>query len=347
MASGAASSGWSTLLLQLLIPLSFVYATGQRLRVGLYRAGILKTRKLTRPVVSIGNITVGGTGKTPVTAHIARFLLARGYRVTVLSRGYGGSLEGQTAVVSDGSNILHNPEQCGDEPFLLARSVPGLAVVIGSDRFAAGQLALKECAPDIFLLDDGFQHLRLHRDLNILLLDFARPFGNGWTLPAGLLREPIQAALRADWIIHTRCDSVIADIPLLTQIPQTSCRYRLGRLIPLGGGESLEMSAFAGLPLIACAGIAEPEQFFVGLEQRGLRLLRRLPLADHAAYDMEVVSGIKEAMSISKARYCVVTEKDAVKLVAIAGELEASILVAPLEIDMEDAGLMTDLLKLL
>ena len=155
-------------------------------------------------MVSIGNITVGGTGKTPVTAYIARFLLAQGYRVAVLSRGYGGSLEGQTCVVSDGLTIMLSAVECGDEPYLLASTVPGLMVVIGTDRYAAGQLAIEQLAPDIFLLDDGFQHLRLHRDLNILLQDFSRPFGNGLTLPAGILREPSSAASRADLVIFTR-----------------------------------------------------------------------------------------------------------------------------------------------
>jgi tetraacyldisaccharide 4'-kinase len=154
----------------------------------LYRIGILETRKLPRLVISIGNIAVGGTGKTPVTAHLARLIMAQGLKVAVLSRGYGGTLEGQTAIVSDGREITLSADQCGDEPFLLAKSVPGLAVVIGSDRYAAGQLALKGFDTDIFLLDDGFQHLRLHRDLNILLLDCSRPFGNGWDC---LLNGPI------------------------------------------------------------------------------------------------------------------------------------------------------------
>ncbi len=193
LASGSRTGLIDNLVLLLLTPFAWLYSLALRLRALLYRSGILKTHRLPRPVISIGNITVGGTGKTPVTAYIARFLLAQGYRVAVLSRGYGGSLEGQTCVVSDGATIMLSARECGDEPYLLASTVPGLMVVIGTDRYAAGQLAMQQLSPDIFLLDDGFQHLRLHRDLNILLLDFSRPFGNGLTLPAGILREPLSA----------------------------------------------------------------------------------------------------------------------------------------------------------
>ena len=156
-------------------------------------------------MISVGNITVGGTGKTPATAFIARLLIGRGLKVAVLSRGYGGSMEGETAIVADGRTILLDAGQCGDEPYLLAATVPGLMVVMGADRYSAGMLAMERLSPDIFLLDDGFQHLRLRRDLDILLVDWARPFGNGRTLPAGLLREPLSAVQRADLVVYTRC----------------------------------------------------------------------------------------------------------------------------------------------
>jgi tetraacyldisaccharide 4'-kinase len=154
----------------LLAPFAVLYGMVLRVRALLYQVGILSIRKLPCPVISIGNITVGGTGKTPATMLVAKELQERGYRVAVLSRGYGGSLEGQVAVVSDGESVLLGPEQAGDEPCLLAQTVPGLMVVIGSDRYQAGLVALERLKPDILLLDDGFQHIRLHRDLNILLL---------------------------------------------------------------------------------------------------------------------------------------------------------------------------------
>ena len=164
-----------------------------RVRAWAYATGLLPSRRLGRPVISVGNITVGGTGKTPMTALIARYLMGQGKRVAVLSRGYGGTSRGEARIVSDGSKLLLSASEAGDEPYLLAKELPGLMVVIGHDRYEAGRLAERELNPDLFILDDGFQHLRLQRDLNILLLDGRNPFGNGLTLPAGLLREPRSA----------------------------------------------------------------------------------------------------------------------------------------------------------
>lgn len=346
LANGTRNGILDRLLLALLIPLALPYTLVQRLRALLYRAGVLKTRRLPRPVVSVGNITVGGTGKTPHTALIARLLLERGLRVAVLSRGYGGTMEGRTAIVSDGREILLTAEECGDEPYLLAASVPGLMVAIGSDRYSAGLLAMERLSPDIFLLDDGFQHLRLHRDMNILLLDSARPFGNGRTLPAGLLREPRPAALRADWIIHTRCNEVIVNIPGLDLIPQTSSRHRLSGLTPLAGGAAVQVDALGNL--VAFAGIAEPERFFNDLLVLTKVRARTLPLPDHATYDPATIGAIADMMRDSGADYAVTTAKDAVKLKHIPPELASRILVAPLELQLDCAdSLIGDMFNLL
>ena len=197
--------GWFDLsLLFLLTLLSFPYELLLRMRARAYEAGLFISHNLGRPVISVGNLTVGGTGKTPAVAMLAKYFIARGKRVVVLSRGYGGTLRGE-AIVSDGETLFLSVAEAGDEPYLLASTVPRLMAVVGANRFRAGKLAMEKLAPDIFILDDGFQHLRLKRTLDILLLDSRRPFGNGRTLPAGLLREPVSAAVRADIIIHTRC----------------------------------------------------------------------------------------------------------------------------------------------
>ena len=192
------------LIFALLVIISVPYGIVIRLRALAYALVAVPSHTLPRPVISVGNLTVGGTGKTPAVAMLARHFIARGKKVAVLSRGYGGALRGREALVSDGETIFLSAVEAGDEPFLLASSVPGLAVVVGSDRYGAGLRALERLAPDIFILDDGFQHLRLRRDLNILLLDSSRPFGNERVLPAGLLREPQSAGNRADLIIYTR-----------------------------------------------------------------------------------------------------------------------------------------------
>ncbi|MDD2733182.1 MAG: tetraacyldisaccharide 4'-kinase [Desulfuromonadaceae bacterium] len=344
LASGARSATIDHLVILLLAPFGLVYSSIQLLRAGLYRIGILKIRRLPRPVVSIGNITVGGTGKTPITAFIARLLIQQGYRVAVLSRGYGGSLEGQSVVVSDGVTVMLGPHECGDEPYLLASTVSGLMVVIGTDRYAAGQLAMQQLAPDIFLLDDGFQHLRLWRDMNILLLDCSRPLGNGWALPAGLLREPATAARRADLTIITRCPEgtcINGDIP---GKPAFAASHHLVDVMPLRGGGAVPLSGLLGRRLLAFAGIAQPESFFSGLRECGLTVVQTLPFPDHAGYDHVRLDEITAAMQSSGAEYAITTEKDGVKLQRVAPEIAAVTYVARLDIEIERPA---DLLALL
>jgi tetraacyldisaccharide 4'-kinase len=297
---------------------------------------VLTTKELPRPVVSIGNITVGGTGKTPFTAHVARLLLSQGMRVAVLSRGYGGSLAGRTAIVSDGRELFLTAAECGDEPFLLAVTVPGLMVVVGSDRHSAGVLAMERLYPDIFLLDDGFQHLRLRRDLNVLLTDSERPFGNGWTLPAGLLREPPAAAGRADLVIRTRCSAKTTAMPGMADKPSCNARHRLVDALPLSGGAALRLDSLAGSRILAFAGIAEPVAFFEGLRSLGLNLVHTLPLPDHAVYDDALISGIAAAMQRWNADWALTTEKDGVKLKRLPLPLAEKTLLARLEMIIDD-----------
>lgn len=344
LANGTRSNTVDQILTLVLAPLGQVYSLVQKLRAGLYRLGILKSQRLPRPVVSIGNITVGGTGKTPVTAYIARQLLGQGYKVAVLSRGYGGSLEGQSIVVSDGATIMLGPLECGDEPYLLASTVPGLMVVIGTDRYAAGQLAMQQLVPDIFLLDDGFQHLRLCRDLNILLLDSSRPFGNGWTLPAGLLREPAAAARRADLVILTRCSEGAVVTPTASGKPVFAAFHRLVDALPLTGGDPVPLAELQGPTFLAFAGIAQPEFFFSGLRDRGINVVSTLSFPDHAAYDHATLEAIRAALQSSGAEYAITTEKDGVKLKQLPMETTAVTYVARLDIEIDKPA---DLLALI
>jgi len=333
------------LLTLLLAPFSLAYSLVLGQRAALYHFGILKTHRLPHPVVSIGNITVGGTGKTPVTAYIARFLLSQGFRVAVLSRGYGGSLEGQTSIVSDGATIMMSAGECGDEPYLLASTVPGLMVVIGTDRYAAGQLAIKQLSPDVFLLDDGFQHLRLHRDLNILLMDFSRPFGNGWTLPAGVLREPSFATGRADLIILTRAHKGATISKETLGIPGCLSCHAIIDLLPLGSRTPVPFSHCKEKKILAFAGIADPDSFFEGLRAQKLNLVRCLRFPDHVVYNRERCDEIADAIKRSGADFLITTEKDGVKLKGLSQELATRTLLARLELRIENPELLEGLLK--
>ena len=345
LANGSRTATIDQILVLLLAPFGLVYSLIQKLRATLYRTGTLKTHRLPRPVISIGNITVGGTGKTPVTAYIARLLLEQGYKVTVLSRGYGGSLEGQTVVVSDGVTVMLVAQECGDEPYLLASTVPGLMVVIGTDRYVSGQLAMQQLVPDIFLLDDGFQHLRLHRDLNILLLDSSRPFGNGWSLPAGLLREPAAAAGRADLTILTRCPEGAAAPRQVSGKPAFAASHRLVDALPLTGGNPVPLADLQGPAFLAFAGIAQPDFFFSALRDRGINLVRTLSFPDHADYDQTSLDTIRDALRSSGAGYAITTEKDGVKLKQLPVEIAAVTYMARLDIVIENPSELHALIR--
>ena len=340
LASGTRRGYMDRLLLALLVPLSLPYALLLRLRAWGYRVRLLRTRRLNRPVISVGNLAVGGTGKTPMTALIARYLLATGRRVVVLSRGYGGSHKGRPRIVSDGETLFMSAAEAGDEPYLLARDLPGLMVVVGADRYAAGLLAQLELHPDCFLLDDGFQHLRLHRDLNVLLLDCRNPFGNGWTLPAGLLREPVSAKGRAELIVMTRCGDGEKIPPVAAPgVPHLCAGHHLSGIVPLDGGESRPLSALYGELVLAFAGVAHPDRFFSGLVEAGVELVGSLALPDHAVYDDRTVAGIRRSFRSTGATCLVTTAKDAVKLERHRRQL-GKIWVAQLELLLADPGVL-------
>jgi tetraacyldisaccharide 4'-kinase len=326
------------LLLALLTVLSYPYALVLRLRAAAYASGLLRSYRLSCPVVSVGNITAGGTGKTPAVLFLARLLIDRGKRVAVISRGYGGSLEGAILVVSDGRNILLSPGEAGDEPYLLATALPGLMVVIGADRYRAGLFAIEQLAPDIILLDDGFQHLRLKRDLNILLLDCTSPFGNGRTLPAGLLREPLSAAGRADLVIYTRCHGRVPEQPVAG--PFCLASHVLTGVTPLDGHGRMAFAELRQLLGMAFAGIADPESFFAGLRAEGLDLAATLPLPDHCRYDGGEIDTICRLKADSGADYLITTAKDGVKLGPYLQRL-GIVHAAVLDMRLSDAGPLT------
>jgi len=337
VADGSTRGVASLAMTLILAPFALLYGMVLRIRAFLYKSGALTTHKLPCPVISIGNITVGGTGKTPATILVARKLQERGYRVAVLSRGYGGSLEGQIAVVSDGNSLLLGPEQAGDEPCLLARSLPGLMmVVIGADRYQAGLMALEQLKPDILLLDDGFQHIRLHRDLNILLLDATRPFGNGWTLPLGLLREPRTAMKRAELVLFTRCcpEQVVPDLGL----PCSCSEHHLTGFNRLETGEELPLERLQQGRVVAFAGIADPAAFFDGLRVLGVTLGATLALPDHAGYGAGQLTLLERCIAEYKPDWLLTTGKDGVKLADCDLPWKHKLVTTRLELKLADNG---------
>ncbi|MFO7748478.1 MAG: tetraacyldisaccharide 4'-kinase [Desulfobacteraceae bacterium] len=191
-----------------LLMVSKVYGLGVKIRTALYRTGVLRSKSLPCFVISIGNITVGGTGKTPMTLYVARLVKQLGYTAAVVSRGYKGGFEEKGGIVSTGKRIVATPEQAGDEPYMLASTLD-IPVVVGKSRYKAAMTAVREFHPDVVILDDAFQHLAVKRDLNLLLLDGTSPFGNRALLPRGSLREPLSSVNRVDVVVFTRCSGPV------------------------------------------------------------------------------------------------------------------------------------------
>jgi tetraacyldisaccharide 4'-kinase len=305
---------------------SLLYSAYQHLRGWLFARQWRQVRRLDTPVLSVGNLTVGGTGKTPVTAFLAEYLIGRGFRPVILSRGYGGRSGGDgdasgVKVVADGQSVLMNPTTAGDEPYLLAMKLPGVPVLCHPDRYTAGRWAERHLHPDIILLDDGFQHMKLHRDFDLLLMDGLSPLGNGRVLPAGPLREPAKALRRATAVLLTRCpEAASADHATMwleriaPEVPVHTSEFRPAGLFPAEGSPSTDLAGFRDKRVVAFCGIAHPGQFFRMLGDAGLELGACLAFDDHQPYGEAERKRIVAACERSGAIAALTTRKDLVKI---------------------------------
>ena len=293
------------------------------LRNRLYDSGRLKRRSLPRPVISVGNLTLGGTGKTPFVESLAHLLSEEGYIVCILSRGYASARRQGPLLVSDLCRLRAGATMAGDEPYWLARRLPGVPVVVGANRFEAGLFALERLPVHVFLLDDGFQHRSLHRDLDVVLVDATDPWGGGHALPAGTLREPKSALRRAHAIGLTRlhqCDgaaarAVQAEVQQMAPgVPLFGTRARTTGLRCIGQRGLLGVDAVAGRNVLAFAGIGKPAAFFTDLEMLGAKIVARRPFPDHHAFTRADLQGLIDAAIAAGATALVTTEKDAMRL---------------------------------
>ncbi len=306
-----------------------LYELAVRGRLALHRRGLLRTHRLRAPVISVGNLTVGGTGKTPCVAFLARLLRAEGLEVAILSRGYRRESRGRVEV-SDGREIRCTPAEAGDEPYLLARSCPGVRVIVDSDRYAAGRWLEERARVSVFLLDDGFQHLRLGRDLNLLLWDGTDRPAEARMVPFGRLREPLDDrghervahAERADAVIVTRTDERTDRAAIEAAVarygrpgtPVFFAAHDVTSLVRLPGGELLAPDALAGRPVAAFSGIARPDRFHQDLAQRGMQVRLRRDFEDHHRYSTEELRALIRDAASAGADALVTTEKDAANL---------------------------------
>jgi tetraacyldisaccharide 4'-kinase len=335
--------------------LAGLYDAGLEAYLFAERLGLRRRERLPISVISVGNLTVGGTGKTPMTQVLCRRLTAQGKRVAVLSRGHGGASQ-SVRLVSDLGQVLLTAKDAGDEPALLAQTLPGVPVLVGKDRRLSGREALRRFDLDVLILDDGFQFWQLARDLDMVLLDARRPFDNGFPLPRGLLREPKRNLKRAKVVVVTRSGqlSFPERTALAAAVFQIAPNARLfwadHQAVGIVPADNLAapltpLSDLAGTRIAAVSAIAQPQSFLDTLT-RGTDavIVFQKAWADHQALSLEEADlVIKEAMQ-SGAEALVMTEKDAVKW-PFSAERRLPIYALRMEMAVEDeAGLMTYLL---
>ena len=332
----------------LLFATSLVFKSFVLLRLLAYRKGWLKTNRVNTPVISVGNLTVGGTGKTPVVDLLVKELQRLQKHPAVLSRGYKrkNASSHQRLRFCEDSKI--DPAFFGDEPYLLAQSNPEVPVYVGGSRFITADLAEKQDHPDILLLDDAYQHLAIHRDLNLLLIDAEQGLGNRHLLPFGVLREPENQWKRADAVILTKTNLATSDtvLQMLKHELQVNCpvfkfKYEVQGLTRLDGKAQLNLNEIINKQLLLASGIAQPKGFERLLEQQSVEIIGKIEFPDHHDYGAEDVRKILEKQQKLKPEYLLTTEKDAVKLRNFA-ELGEQIWV--LEMEMIPDNLWNDFL---
>ncbi|MBW1841899.1 MAG: tetraacyldisaccharide 4'-kinase [Deltaproteobacteria bacterium] len=344
-----------------LFAISKVYGGAVKLRETFYKKGIFRSRRLPCTVISVGNLTVGGTGKTPMTIYMAQLVRRLGYSVAVVSRGYKGGAEKTGGIVSNGRKIFMTPDVAGDEPFMMASRLEGVPVVVGKNRFAAGMLARNEFNPDVLVMDDAFQHLKIKRDIDLVLLDHRYPFGNRHILPRGLLREPMSALSRADAFTLTRSDAGYSDrLDEVKRIARARPVFRsmhvsrrcrvvnekhVGSQIAESSLSNFDDALLKGRCVFVFSGIADNADFRQTIEGFGCRATGFLEFPNHHPYAEKDLDRVRRSGGDAHAEFLITTEKDYFR---IAGRVQLGMALVVIGIDPvfgEDEAPFTDYIK--
>ena len=321
----------------LLMPLCGLYSAIVYARNFCFEVGICKQKKLPCTVISIGNIVVGGTGKTPTVAAIAKLLQRAGSNVAVLLRGYKRQSAEKILFVSDGKNHLCSRDESGDEAHMLAHQLSDIPIIVGKHRYLTGEAAIAQYKSDVLILDDGFQHRQLARDLDILTIDATNPYGTGSLLPIGTLREPKSSIKRADIIILTHTDVTGTNIeqlktelnelapntPILETIHKPTSLYRLNHT---DDNSMIPLNNLSGKRLLAVCGIGNPNTFVRTLENHNPEIVELLAFPDHHIYTESDIQQIKHQMVQCEAEWIITTQKDEHKLTSLNTDLPILVL---------------------
>lgn len=318
--------------------LSFFYLIVINVRNWLYDHKVLKEVRLSCPVISVGNITVGGTGKTPCVIMLAQMLQRNGFKPAVISRGYGGKSVGSANIITDGDKILLDSEAAGDEPFLMANALKGVPVITGPKRIITGQTAIDKFGANVILCDDAMQHRQIFRDINLVLLDGTGLKGNYHVLPRGKLREPVKEIRRADAVLLTRTDEgekvdeKIGELMKAEQIPVFRSIHQPQNFISPDESIKKPVSELKGKKACAFCGIANPDSFEKTLLTAGVKIQAFDIFPDHHCYSEKEVEKLRDGFIKSGADYLITTEKDAMRL---RNHLEFLKMISILRIEMQ------------
>lgn len=330
-------------MLDLFAPL---YKTAISIRNSMYERRVFESFDLGAFTVSVGNITTGGTGKTPLVAYIAELLAQNGENVCILTRGYGRRDPNKRVLVSDGENVLVDANVGGDEPVELAAKLLGKAIVIAdADRVSAGEWARRKFGVTAFVLDDGFQHRKVRRDLDIVCVDSTQPLIEGKMLPAGRLREPVVSLERADAIVITRSEQAPDIDELKSRISEVTTRpsifisrTTIKKIGPLNGQGEFEKNK----RVFAFCALGNPNAFFAQFKTQNVELVGQLAFRDHHKYAQADIAEIEKLAREANAEILITTAKDAVKLSDLKFEIPC--FVAEIEIKIDDEADFRDLI---
>ena len=348
-------------LARLLHAASRLYGTAVSLRAKMYDRGRRDVFRLPCRVISVGNITAGGTGKTPMTIHLAKMIREMGYESAVLSRGYKGTAEKAGVMVSDGERLFCGPQTAGDEPFMMAASLAGVPVLVSANRYASGLRAVEAFHPDVIILDDAFQHRRLHRDLNLVMVDDTRLFGNRHLLPRGPLREPLAGLCRADAFVLTRCDAKSRSLDRLKQMAPGKPVFRtfhrpyvhgvyngaqpLNQTIrPAADGADIQFLETARV--VGFSGIAQNDAFYQMVRSLSAEVAAFKSFPDHHAYTDTDLARIATLAEEGPADYIITTMKDFVRAAGrIPGNLPVVVIGVEIAFLEKDEALFSEFIR--
>lgn len=319
------------IVMGILYVFSLIYRELVNFKLAGFKVGLFSTKKLGCFVISLGNITVGGTGKTPTAQRLARDIRDMGYRVVILNRGYRAKWHGKVGIVSDGKTLHMSAAEAGDEAFMLAKHLPEVPVLIGAERAETGRYAIEHFGAEVAILDDGYQHWQLARDMDILLVDAVNVFGNGYMLPRGTLREPMSHINRANVCLLTKVDQAAAGsrdyirktvahynegASIVESIHQPRCFIPLTEWYVNIAGDGIPVTEMKGKRIVAVSAIGNPASFEQTLEDLGTEIIESLRYPDHHDYTMQEMQDVWRRAESQGAEAIVITEKDAVKIPA-------------------------------